>query len=124
MVENEGVEPDILIDNDPVKEWNGEDEQLNRAIEEAFVITAILLLVILFISVNTGTLKVGIKELLWMYWKLFGEWKYNMKAVIITIAGISSIFNEEIPKEQRKLKATYYEDEAKKTFRPMIFSFV
>lgn len=34
MVENEGVEPDILIDNDPVKEWNGEDEQLNRAIEE------------------------------------------------------------------------------------------
>lgn len=34
MVENEGVEPDILIDNDPAKEWNGEDEQLNRAIEE------------------------------------------------------------------------------------------
>ena len=34
MVENEGLEPDILIDNDPVKEWNGEDEQLNRAIEE------------------------------------------------------------------------------------------
>lgn len=34
MVENEGVEPDILIDNDPVKEWNGEDEQLNQAIEE------------------------------------------------------------------------------------------
>lgn len=34
MVENKGVEPDILIDNDPVKEWNGEDEQLNRAIEE------------------------------------------------------------------------------------------
>ena len=34
MVENEGVKPDILIDNDPVKEWNGEDEQLNRAIEE------------------------------------------------------------------------------------------
>lgn len=34
MVENEGVEPDILIDNDPMKEWNGEDEQLNCAIEE------------------------------------------------------------------------------------------
>lgn len=34
MVENEGVKPDILIDNDPAKEWNGEDEQLNRAIEE------------------------------------------------------------------------------------------
>ena len=35
MVENEGVEPDILIDNDPVKEWNGEDEQPNRATQEA-----------------------------------------------------------------------------------------
>ncbi len=34
MIENYGVNPDILIDNDPVKEWNGEDEQLNRAIEE------------------------------------------------------------------------------------------
>ena len=34
MIENHGVDPDILLDNDPVKEWNGEDEQLNRAIEE------------------------------------------------------------------------------------------
>ncbi|MFI3267643.1 MAG: PDZ domain-containing protein [Rikenellaceae bacterium] len=34
IVENHGVDPDILIDNDPIKEWNGEDEQLNRAIEE------------------------------------------------------------------------------------------
>ena len=34
MDENHGVDPDILIDNDPVKEWNGEDQQLNRAIEE------------------------------------------------------------------------------------------
>lgn len=34
MIENHGVDPDILIDNDPIKEWNGEDEQLNRAIEE------------------------------------------------------------------------------------------
>lgn len=34
IVENHGVDPDILIDNDPVKEWNGEDQQLNRAIEE------------------------------------------------------------------------------------------
>lgn len=34
IIENHGVDPDILIDNDPVKEWNGEDEQLNRAIEE------------------------------------------------------------------------------------------
>ena len=34
IIENHGVDPDILIDNDPVKEWNGEDEQLNKAIEE------------------------------------------------------------------------------------------
>jgi len=32
-VENHGVDPDILIDNDPIKEYNGEDEQLNKAIE-------------------------------------------------------------------------------------------
>ncbi|MDH6303395.1 tricorn protease [Parabacteroides sp. PF5-5] len=34
IIENHGVDPDILIDNDPIKEWNGEDEQLDRAIEE------------------------------------------------------------------------------------------
>ena len=34
IVENHGVDPDILIDNDPVREWNGEDQQLDRAIEE------------------------------------------------------------------------------------------
>lgn len=34
IIENYGVDPDIHIDNNPVKEWNGEDEQLNRAIEE------------------------------------------------------------------------------------------
>jgi tricorn protease len=34
IIENHGVDPDILIENDPVKEWNGEDEQLNRAVEE------------------------------------------------------------------------------------------
>ena len=34
IIENHGVDPDILIDNDPVKEWNGEDQQLNKAIEE------------------------------------------------------------------------------------------
>ena len=33
IVENHGVDPDILIDNDPIKEYNGEDEQLNKAIE-------------------------------------------------------------------------------------------
>ncbi len=34
IIENHGVDPDILIDNDPIKEWNGEDQQLNKAIEE------------------------------------------------------------------------------------------
>ena len=34
IIENHGVDPDILVDNDPIKEWNGEDEQLNRAIQE------------------------------------------------------------------------------------------
>ncbi|MDR0795586.1 MAG: PDZ domain-containing protein [Tannerella sp.] len=34
IIENYGVDPDILIDNDPIKEWNGIDEQLDRAIEE------------------------------------------------------------------------------------------
>lgn len=34
MIENHGVDPDIEIDNDPIKEWNGEDQQLDRAIEE------------------------------------------------------------------------------------------
>jgi tricorn protease len=34
IIENHGVDPDILVDNDPIKEWAGEDEQLNRAIEE------------------------------------------------------------------------------------------
>lgn len=33
IVENHGVDPDILIDNDPVKEYNGEDQQLDKAIE-------------------------------------------------------------------------------------------
>lgn len=34
IIENHGVDPDIPVDNDPVKEWNGEDQQLARAIEE------------------------------------------------------------------------------------------
>jgi tricorn protease len=34
IIENYGVDPDIYVDNDPIKEWNGEDQQLNRAIEE------------------------------------------------------------------------------------------
>ncbi|MBE6334493.1 MAG: protease [Bacteroidales bacterium] len=33
IVENHGVDPDILIDNDPIKLQNGIDEQLNKAIE-------------------------------------------------------------------------------------------
>lgn len=35
IVENHGVDPDILIDNDPVKEFAGEDEQLLKAVETA-----------------------------------------------------------------------------------------
>ena len=34
-MENHGVDPDILIDNDPIKEQAGEDQQLNKAIEVA-----------------------------------------------------------------------------------------
>lgn len=35
IVENYGVDPDILLDNDPVKEYSGEDQQLLKAIETA-----------------------------------------------------------------------------------------
>lgn len=35
IVENHGVDPDILIDNDPIKENAGEDQQLNEAIRVA-----------------------------------------------------------------------------------------
>ncbi|MGI8819642.1 MAG: S41 family peptidase [Chthoniobacterales bacterium] len=34
VIESHGVEPDIVVENDPAKEFRGEDEQLNRAIEE------------------------------------------------------------------------------------------
>ncbi len=34
IIENYGVQPDIIVDNDPIKEMAGEDEQLDRAIEE------------------------------------------------------------------------------------------
>lgn len=34
IIENYGVDPDIRVDNDPIREWNGEDQQLDRAIEE------------------------------------------------------------------------------------------
>lgn len=33
IIEGHGVEPDIMIENDPYKEYKGEDEQLNKAIE-------------------------------------------------------------------------------------------
>lgn len=33
IIEGYGVEPDIYIENDPAKEYAGEDEQLNKAIE-------------------------------------------------------------------------------------------
>ena len=35
IVENHGVNPDILLDNDPVKEYSGVDQQLEKAIEVA-----------------------------------------------------------------------------------------
>jgi len=34
IIENYGVAPDIEIDNDPIREWAGEDQQLDRAIQE------------------------------------------------------------------------------------------
>ncbi|HUI64668.1 MAG TPA: S41 family peptidase [Bacteroidota bacterium] len=33
IIEGRGVEPDIMVDNDPAKEYAGIDEQLNKAIE-------------------------------------------------------------------------------------------
>jgi len=33
IMEGHGVDPDIVVDNDPAKEFAGEDEQLNKAIE-------------------------------------------------------------------------------------------
>lgn len=35
MIEGVGVSPDIIVENDPWKEFNGEDEQLNKAIDVA-----------------------------------------------------------------------------------------
>ncbi|HJY20648.1 MAG TPA: PDZ domain-containing protein [Chthoniobacterales bacterium] len=34
IVEGHGVDPDIVVDNDPAKEFKGEDQQLDRAIQE------------------------------------------------------------------------------------------
>ncbi len=34
VIEGHGVDPDIVVDNDPTKEFNGEDQQLDRAIQE------------------------------------------------------------------------------------------
>ncbi len=34
IIEGHGVDPDIIVDNDPAKEYTGEDQQLNRAIQE------------------------------------------------------------------------------------------
>lgn len=33
IIEGHGVDPDILLENDPYLEFNGEDQQLNKAIE-------------------------------------------------------------------------------------------
>jgi tricorn protease len=34
LIEGHGVDPDIVVDNDPGKEFRGEDQQLDRAIQE------------------------------------------------------------------------------------------
>ncbi len=34
IIEGHGVDPDIIVDNDPWKEYMGDDQQLNRGIEE------------------------------------------------------------------------------------------
>ena len=34
IIEGRGVDPDIFVDNDPAKEFKGEDQQLDRAIQE------------------------------------------------------------------------------------------
>lgn len=34
VIEGHGVDPDIVVDNDPAKEFKGEDQQLDRAIQE------------------------------------------------------------------------------------------
>jgi tricorn protease len=34
IIEGYGVDPDIVVENDPAKEYAGEDQQLDRAIEE------------------------------------------------------------------------------------------
>ena len=34
VIEGVGVEPDIVVDNDPAREYAGEDQQLDRAITE------------------------------------------------------------------------------------------
>jgi tricorn protease len=33
IIEGHGVDPDIMVDNDPAKEYAGEDQQLTKAIE-------------------------------------------------------------------------------------------
>ncbi len=35
VIEGHGVDPDIVVENDPAKEYAGDDQQLNRAIQEA-----------------------------------------------------------------------------------------
>ena len=34
VIEGHGVDPDIVVDNDPAKEFQGEDQQLDRALQE------------------------------------------------------------------------------------------
>ncbi|HEY2125009.1 MAG TPA: S41 family peptidase, partial [Chthoniobacterales bacterium] len=34
VIESHGVDPDIVVDNDPAREFHGEDQQLDRAVQE------------------------------------------------------------------------------------------
>jgi tricorn protease len=34
LIEGHGVDPDVVVDNDPAKEFRGEDQQLDRALQE------------------------------------------------------------------------------------------
>jgi tricorn protease len=36
IIEGHGVEPDVFVDNDPAKEYAGEDQQLDKAVELLF----------------------------------------------------------------------------------------
>ena len=50
-----------------------------------------------------------------MYWKLYEKVSFLEKIAIITVAGISSRFNKDIPDDEKVLKCLYYLDNPKDT---------